>query len=186
MSMRTIALDFDGVIHPYSAGWCGAIPVDEPPTEGALEFAKEAYNDGWRLVVFSTRAADATGLRGIDEYLDKYGFTAYVDLVTSEKPGAIAYVDDRGITFKGDWVQVYRDAQRLYERGPWKAVAPGALAAQLLPAPDEAVWLGTQDRSVHRLNGELKIPLGHGGVGVRMDRYDLLNPETTTLCPSCW
>ncbi len=39
---RTIAVDYDGVLHPYTAGWVGSVPADEEPMPGAPEFLADA------------------------------------------------------------------------------------------------------------------------------------------------
>lgn len=103
---RTVAVDFDGTIHPYTKGWTGSAPEDEPPIEGAREFLEQLHVDGFRVVIFSTRADHVEGKLGIEEWLRRYDLSHYVDDVTHAKPAAIAYVDDRAVVFDGSWVPV--------------------------------------------------------------------------------
>jgi FMN phosphatase YigB (HAD superfamily) len=104
---RTVAVDFDGVLHPYTDGWKGSVPVDEPPVPGAKEFLQWCVQQRYEVVVFSTRADHAEGLAGILAWLLKYGLLEYVEGgVTHTKPPAIAYVDDRAVPYAGDWEAV--------------------------------------------------------------------------------
>lgn len=98
---KTIAVDFDGTLHPYSAGWCGSKPADEEPIEGAQEFLSDLHGAGYRVVVFSTRADHDEGRTGIIEWLAKHGLDAFVSDVSHLKVAAIAYVDDRAVPFAG-------------------------------------------------------------------------------------
>jgi hypothetical protein len=182
--MRTLAIDFDRCIHPYRNGWRGVVPEDEPPTEGCLEFLKAAKDEGWRNVILSSRATDDGGIEGITGYCDRYGLLDYIDEITDTKVAAVAYIDDRALTFKGDWDAMWEAVKHLHAHGPWHP-DDDVIEAQIYPADDEPVWYGTEDRTVHRLSGN--VPTGHGNIiGVRMDRYDALNPATTTLCPVCF
>lgn len=103
---RTVAVDFDGVLHPYTAGWVGSVPADEPPIEGAREFLIWLRDNGFEVVVFSTRADHEDGLVGILGWLHKHRLVVYVKRVTHEKVPAIAYVDDRAVPYHGDWLTV--------------------------------------------------------------------------------
>lgn len=97
---KTIAIDFDGVIHKYSKGWQNGKLYDKP-VEGSLEAMLELYAKGYKIVVFTTRE-DTTSVRG---YIFKWYNELYPDQetfafeVTNKKPPAIAYIDDRGIRF---------------------------------------------------------------------------------------
>lgn len=112
---RTIAIDFDGVLHPYTEGWVGSTPADEPPMPGALEFLQELHGKGYTLVVFSTRADHEAGHAGIVAWLDEHGLGEFIERVTAMKPAAIAYVDDRAVPFTGHFGAVLDGIDRLAE-----------------------------------------------------------------------
>lgn len=103
---KTIAVDFDGVIHPYSAGWVGSKPADEPPMPGALEFLRWCRDEGYQVVIFSTRADHEEGFKGICDWLTDNDLYSFVERVTHHKPPAVAYVDDRAVPYLGNWEDV--------------------------------------------------------------------------------
>jgi len=103
--MKTICIDFDGVIHDYSNGWQGD-DVFGKPVEGAKEGLKALKDAGWTIILFTTRKA--TGK--LYDFLAEHDLT--VDYVnwnpnqpknTSGKLIADVYLDDRGVCFDGDW-----------------------------------------------------------------------------------
>lgn len=101
-NIKTVAFDFDGVIHSYTSGWQGSSVIPDPPVEGILDAIINLYNSGYEIVVVSTRCSYLDGRTAIRRWLAKYGFTPYVNRILTDKPSAIAYVDDRGINFDGD------------------------------------------------------------------------------------
>lgn len=105
MANRTVALDFDGCLHPYTDGWTGHTPAAEPPSAGAVDFLVMCKSRGFDVVVFSCRARDVDGLNGIRAWLIEHGLAGLVADVTYEKPLAFAYVDDRAVSFRGDWIE---------------------------------------------------------------------------------
>lgn len=114
MASARVAVDFDGTLHPYTAGWTGSVPDDEPPMPGAREFLEALVVErGYTVVVFSARADHPEGLEGIVAWLAKYELLRYVIKVTHEKPAAIAYVDDRAVSFTGDWDECLVGVDRL-------------------------------------------------------------------------
>lgn len=113
MGNRTVALDFDGTLHPYTDGWTGEVPADEAPSPLAVEFLVMCKTRGWDVIVFSCRARDPGGDRGIARWIDKYGLRDLIHSVTSEKPVAFAYVDDRAVPFEGDWLEALEHVTRL-------------------------------------------------------------------------
>ena len=89
---KTIAIDFDGVIHKYSKGWKDGAIYDEP-VDGAKEAIEELMDKGYRVVIFTTRR----NMLEIGDWLTEFNFPNIA--VTNDKPVAIAYIDDRGIRF---------------------------------------------------------------------------------------
>jgi hypothetical protein len=108
MFCKRICIDFDGVIHKYSKGFHDGTLYDEP-MEGAKEYLCELKEDGYEIWIFTARLADLEFVKKnqnnpkekIKEYLDKYDVP--YDYITGSKVPAMAYIDDRGIEFKGDW-----------------------------------------------------------------------------------
>lgn len=104
-----VGVDFDGVIHKCSKGYYDGTIYDEPVegTKSALKKLSEKYS----VIVFTCKAKPDRGLvngkTGVElvwEWLEKHDLSQYVSKVTSEKPRAVAYIDDKSIEFK-DWSQ---------------------------------------------------------------------------------
>lgn len=103
--IKTIAIDFDGVIHKYSKGWQDGSIYDEP-IEGAFEAIKSLMKD-YAVFVFTTRnpsmVAEWIMSKGrihtvLKEPTDFWNDNTRL-LITNKKLPAIAYIDDRGIRF---------------------------------------------------------------------------------------
>ena len=99
---KTVVFDFDGVIHSYTSGWKGETNIPDPPVDGIQEALKQIHDDGYEIVIVSTRCKTSAGRIAIENWLDMYGITQYVDRVCKEKPPAIVYIDDRAICFDGN------------------------------------------------------------------------------------
>lgn len=97
---RTICLDFDGVIHGYQSGWKGAHIIPDMPVTGTKE-AIEKLRETWKVVVYSSRSGQEGGKAAMAEWITKHGIE--VDELADHKPPAFIYVDDRGVTFNGNW-----------------------------------------------------------------------------------
>lgn len=130
---KTIAIDFDGVIHKYSKGWQDGEIYDEP-IPGAFEAINSLFAQGYSVFIFSSRSP-----RQIKKWLDKYlwyydpldyhcdhndrvypyhfkaevipFWTKFWDKyrvagITRKKLPAIAYIDDRAVPFKNDWLEI--------------------------------------------------------------------------------
>lgn len=98
MSDKTIALDFDGVLHAYT-GWNeGKLGL---PVEGAVKGYYRLLEEGYNLVVFTCRD-DLEAIRKWMHFhfdFEKYIGHFYEPAITNIKPIAIAYIDDRAIRF---------------------------------------------------------------------------------------
>lgn len=117
--MKTVAVDFDGVLHQYSRGWQDGTIYD-PAMPGALD-ALKTLMETYAVFIHTTRDAGA-----VAEWLSGYGFDTVLDvdgpshpkrefwneqgalLVTDRKLPAVAYIDDRGIRFTS-WEQALSD-----------------------------------------------------------------------------
>jgi len=146
MGKPILCLDFDGVIHSYSSGWKGARSIPDPPTDGALAFMAEALVDGWDVVIHSSRARYWGGISAMRAWLKEHAGNMYYDSpagsglervrFTRWKPSALITLDDRAITFRGQWPAL----QSLRNFRPWNK---RPTAAELDPSlPDGARMLG--------------------------------------------
>jgi hypothetical protein len=133
--MKTIAVDFDGVIHKYSKGWMDGSIYDEP-IENTFEVIKQMMDNGYSVFVFTARnpAQIKAWLEPLisetredpDDNWAEYkanifGFTTEIIPrwkwwvkfwnkprilgITNIKLPATVYIDDRGYTFK-DWKDI--------------------------------------------------------------------------------
>ncbi len=116
MNKPILCLDFDGVLHSYSSGWKGADVIPDPPTEGAMRFLWDAAHV-FKIAIFSSRSHQPGGRAAMARWLEKH-FREYwaADRTTcddilseiewsTEKPSAFLTIDDRALTFEGDWSQ---------------------------------------------------------------------------------
>ncbi len=90
----TVCLDFDGVLNNYThydPNNCFT------PRPGAKEFL-EKLNENYTVVILTARRFDK-----VERWLKNYGLRKYVFDVTNIKPPAVAYIDDRGIEFNGNY-----------------------------------------------------------------------------------
>ena len=91
---RTIAVDFDGVIHKYSQGFQGLNNAYDVPTLGTRAALEEMKNQGFRLIIVSSRPTPT-----IREWLRKYEMEHFFDDVSNTKHPAKYYIDDHAIYF---------------------------------------------------------------------------------------
>lgn len=95
MNKKTILIDLDGVLNTYTGNYNERhIPSIK---DGALELVKELSED-YKIVVFTSRNLLLTSKWVIENGLDKY-----VDNVTNIKEPAHLIIDDRCITFDGNF-----------------------------------------------------------------------------------
>jgi hypothetical protein len=102
-SRRTVCLDFDGVLHSYRSGWCGATIIPDPPIHGTRE-AVARLREQYCVVVYSTRCHSEEGRQAVKNWLQRHDIV--VDDVCEHKPPALVYIDDRAIRFRGNWDDV--------------------------------------------------------------------------------
>ena len=97
---KTVVFDFDGVIHSYTSGWKGISIAEDPVVLGIQLVIKELREEGYEIVVVSTRCSTIEGMDAVKRYLENNDII--VDRVMKEKPPAICYIDDRAICFDGN------------------------------------------------------------------------------------
>ena len=112
-----IGIDFDGVIHKNSKGYHDGTIYDEPLA--GVEEALKTLSEQYTLILFTTKAKPDRGLINgrttielIWEWLEKYNLSQYISKVTSEKPRAVVYIDDKGIRFE-NWNDCIKDLKTL-------------------------------------------------------------------------
>lgn len=120
MDKPILCLDFDGVCHSYISGWQGANNIPDPPVEGAFTFIKNALNY-FDVYIFSSRSNQPGGIAAMQDWFIKYNWPGtyltgpeYLYFPT-EKPAAFLTIDDRALTFTGEWP----DMDTLRNFKPW-------------------------------------------------------------------
>jgi hypothetical protein len=108
-----IGIDFDGVIHRNSKGFYDGTVYDDP-MPGVRKSLRE-ISEKYVIIVYSAKARkdrmlinNKSGKELIEEWLIKHDLMKYVKEVTSEKPRAVCYIDDKGIEFT-DWLSCMDD-----------------------------------------------------------------------------
>lgn len=129
MSKPTLVLDFDGVIHSYTSGWKGADVIPDPPVPGSLQFIVNAM-EHFTVAIYSSRSGQPGGIPAMIQWLGywsvdpthgmpgdfDHGAWGAIQWPT-EKPAAFLTIDDRAITFDGDWSKY--DPKYLLDFKPW-------------------------------------------------------------------
>lgn len=131
MSKPILSLDFDGVIHSYTSKWAGVDIIPDPPVPGAMTFLREAAKH-FRVCIYSTRSATEVGRAAMAEWLISWATIEWSratvrgemkdDLAwlrkiefPETKPPALVGIDDRILTFEGEWPSM----DRLLSFKPW-------------------------------------------------------------------
>ena len=123
-----LCLDFDGVIHSYTSGWQGAGNCPDAPVPGTLEFLIEATKH-FTVMIYSSRSKSLRGRWAMIKYMREhfnYPLTFSPDHSADWLPELIKYpwfkppamltIDDRAITFDGEWPT---DMTELLTFKPW-------------------------------------------------------------------
>ena len=112
-----LGIDFDGVIHKNSKGFYDGTVYDDP-IEGTEEALKQ-LSSKYTLICYTAKAKPdrmlingKTGTQLVWEWLKTHKFDKYISKVTSEKPRAVAYIDDKAIRFT-DWGSCMKDLENL-------------------------------------------------------------------------
>jgi hypothetical protein len=116
---KNVCIDFDGVIHDNYDGF-GDGTIYGPIIEGSSEAIKKLAQK-YNIIIFTAKAKPdrplingKTGAELVREWLDKHDLGQYVKEITSEKPRALVYIDDKAIRFT-DWNSAMDQFNNLYE-----------------------------------------------------------------------
>lgn len=103
--VKTICVDFDGVIHDYEGGWQGKDVVFGKPVPGAFEWLGRLLDDpGFEPVIYSSRSDETEGRMAMMQWFVDQGFRRTGELkFPTQKPPAWLTVDDRAICFTGEF-----------------------------------------------------------------------------------
>lgn len=101
-SRRIVCVDLNGVLNLFD-GFRGA-DYFHPVRPGAGDFLLRLQQDGFRIVVFTDRWAPH-----VWEWLDANQLRDLVEEVTSVKPAAHVFIDDRAICFRGDFAHTLNE-----------------------------------------------------------------------------
>lgn len=110
---RTIAIDFDGVIHSFELGYHDGT-IYGTPIEGSIAAIKKLAQQ-YTIVIYTAKAKKdrplvngKTGTELVWEWLKKYELAPFIKEITAEKPRCICYIDDKAIQFT-NWQQALAD-----------------------------------------------------------------------------
>jgi hypothetical protein len=113
---KTIAIDFDGVIHSFELGYHDGT-IYGSPIEGSIDAIKK-LSKKYHIVIYTAKAKkdrplinEKTGPELIWEWLKKYELNEYIKDITAEKPRCICYIDDKAIQFQ-NWNQALSDLKK--------------------------------------------------------------------------
>lgn len=116
---KTIAIDFDGVLADYKKGYQGK-DVFGDVVEGASSATKVLKENGWRIIIYTTRPATDALKNWLNVNEITYDYINENPDQPKESEGckliADIYVDDRGIQFNGNWKCTI---QEIPEFNPW-------------------------------------------------------------------
>lgn len=120
--MKSVCLDFDGVIHAHTSPWEKSDMIPDPPVPGAFDFIRHLMKGGFNVFVMSCRFHRQVGaptedknLEAVFDWFVKHGAKDLIDTIGEvksgqpqlffvvKKPVAILYIDDRAFHFKGEW-----------------------------------------------------------------------------------
>lgn len=114
---KNIAIDFDGVIHDFSKGYHDGTCYGAP-LPGSIESIKN-LSKKYNIIIFTAKAKPSrplvdgkTGTELVWKWLREHRLEGYVSEVTSEKPRAFLYIDDKGYRFE-NWQDTMKFLEKL-------------------------------------------------------------------------
>ncbi len=142
MTKPILTVDFDGVLHSYKKGWQGVDVINDDPVPGACAFLIEAAKK-FDVNIYSSRSSKVDGIAAMQAWLHRHMTDHFLDIEGAadpnvhpaekaydfvyskiswpmEKPAAMVTLDDRALTFTGEWPEV----SELLAFTPWNKKRP--------------------------------------------------------------
>lgn len=143
MNKPVLSIDFDGVLHSYASGWKGAHIIPDPPVPGAIDALLGYLEAGFDVAIFSSRSKSLRGRwamkawlsKAIADHWEKGGRARIYDTEVEcwgdaagiyrkflwpwFKPAALMTIDDRALTFNGNWSDVAYAPNSIRMFKPW-------------------------------------------------------------------
>jgi hypothetical protein len=151
-----LCVDFDGVIHNYTSPWVDEVTIPDPPVFGALRWLWAA-TEWFDVQIYSSRSKTLEGRVAMYEWMVKHSarewdsthpmvqplLEGYPIKFAHEKPAAFLTIDDRALTFEGDWSDFGESPADLLNFKPWnKRPKPKARELNALELGAEVRRLG--------------------------------------------
>ena len=115
--MKTLCIDFDGVIHGYQSGWKGVAVIPDEPVAGALDWLRSLLADpAFRVCIYSSRSKEEMGVAAMRAWFIEHGFDPVGLEFPTQKPAAFLTIDDRAICFTGE----FPSAERIHAFRTWQ------------------------------------------------------------------
>lgn len=137
-----VAVDFDGVIHGYQSGWQGLTKIPDPPVPGAFDALFRLLDAGFQVAVYSSRSGSFRGRWAMQRWMQREITKHWLaggslpSGVEAEcwgdaggvwrkftwprfKPSAILTIDDRAVTFNGNWSDPAFSPAAIKRFKPW-------------------------------------------------------------------
>jgi hypothetical protein len=120
------------VIHSYEKGWQDGT-IYGSVTNGFFNWAVEAHKH-FELVIYSSRSKDEESRKAMEDWLQRFLIAWRYDQMANntvnakselkfefahEKPPAFLTIDDRAVTFTGQWDVPYLNPAELVKFKPW-------------------------------------------------------------------
>lgn len=142
MGKPTICVDWDGCVHSYTSGWKGAHVIPDAPVPGAIAWLLSMLEAGFKVAIYSSRSKGLRGRWAMQRYLAKAIADHWQDgntppsLTECEcwgdaagvwrrfswpwfKPAALITIDDRALTFNGNWSDPAYSPEGIRAFKPW-------------------------------------------------------------------
>lgn len=114
-TIRTIVLDFDGVLHRYDSGWFGPRVVVDEPVDDAIDFLLDLLADGWDVVVYSTRSSQWGGRRTMKRWLRYWAERHFMEALKDPEGDAFDRWERAGFIPPMEWAE----QEDCKEAGKW-------------------------------------------------------------------